>query len=117
VQAPESTFVNGVFDHVDTLNVGYAFAPGFTIDAGSPDAGWTLAPLKVRSITQNGTFHTAPEFRAGGFATSYTAGNNVALLDSATVAWTATPVATPASAAAMPAIVLQNGRVIPLSRP
>ncbi|HVX88283.1 MAG TPA: hypothetical protein VG940_05095, partial [Gemmatimonadales bacterium] len=96
VQAPESTFVNGVFDQVDTLNVGYAFAPGFTIDAGSPDAGWALAPLKVRSITQNGPFHTAPEFRAGGFATSYTAGSNVALLDSATVGWTATPVATPA---------------------
>ncbi|HWA40208.1 MAG TPA: hypothetical protein VG712_01270 [Gemmatimonadales bacterium] len=117
VQAPESTFVNGVFDHVDTLNVGYAFAPGFTIDAGSPGAGWALAPLAVRSITQNGPFHTAPEYRAGGFASSYTAGNNVALLDSATVGWTATPVATPASMVAVPMVTLQNGRVIPLARP
>lgn len=117
VQAPESTFVNGVFEAVDTLNVGYAFAPGFTIDTGSVDAGWTLAPLKVRTITQNGPFHTAPEYRAGGFATSYTAGNNVALLDSATVGWSATPVATPASTVAVPAIAIQDGRIVALPRP
>jgi hypothetical protein len=109
--------VNGVFDHVDTLNVGYAFAPGFTIDTGSANTGWALAPLKVRSITQNAPFHTAPEFRAGGFATPYTAGNNVALLDSATVGWSAVPVSTPATAGSVPDIVIQDGRILPAHSP
>lgn len=117
VQAPESVFVNGVFDKVDTLNVGYAFAPGFTIDTGSTLTGWALAPLKVRSITQNAPFHTAPEFRAGGFATPWTFGNNIASLDSATVGWTAVPVATPATVGTLPDIVIQDGRILPAHPP
>ena len=117
VQAPESVWVNGVLDRVDTLNIGYAFAPGFTIDTGSSNTGWALAPLKVRSITQNATFHTAPEFRVGGFATPYTAGNNIALLDSATVGWSAVPVATPATAGSLPEIVIQDGRILPAHQP
>lgn len=117
VQAPESVWVNGVFDGVDTLNVGYAFAPGFTIDTGSHTTGWTLAPLKVRSITQNAPFHTAPEFRVGGFTAPYTAGNNIATLDSATVGWTAVPVATPATVGPLPDLVIQDGRILPAHAP
>lgn len=117
VQAPESVFVGGVFDKVDTLNVGYAFAPGFTIDTAATITGWALAPLKVRSITQNAPFHTAPEFRVGGFATPYTFGNNIATLDSATVGWTAVPVATPATVGSVPDIVIQDGRILPAHQP
>ncbi len=116
VQAPESVFVAGAFDKVDTLNVGYAFAPGFTIDTAATITGWALAPLKVRSITQNAPFHTAPEFRVGGFATPYTFGNNIATLDSAT-AGTAVPVAAPATVGKLPEIVIQDGRIIPVQVP
>ena len=117
VQAPESVWVNGVFSKVDTLNVGYAFAPGFTIDTAATITGWTLAPLKVRSITQNAPFHTAPEFRVGGFSAPYTFGNNIATLDSATVGWEAVPVATPATAGSVPDIIIQDGKILPAHAP
>lgn len=108
---------NGAPGEGDTLFIGYPFASGFTITAAvvGGDA-LVLGPQKVRSVTANSAFSTAPEYRVGGLTGPWANTTTTAIFDSATSAWSAVPVSVAAPAGGAPppfaGLMLQNGGIV-----
>ena len=82
----------------DTSIAAYPFQPGLTIDSLFVANGFTISAAKVTSVVQDAPFGATAEYRVGGLSKPY-AGDPTPGFDSATVAWTVTPLAAPAAPA------------------
>lgn len=97
----------------DTILAAFPFAPGLTIDSLAVANGFTVASGKVPALMPAAPFGTTGEYRIGGLAALYSI-SDTATLDSATVSWTATPVASLTSATPAPpgVMMLENGAIV-----
>lgn len=101
----------------DTIIAAYPFQPGLTIDSLFVANGFTISAAKVPSVLENAPFGATAEYRVGGLSAVY-ANDTTPGFDSATVAWTVTPLASLAAprGATVGADFLPSGALLPPRR-
>ena len=103
----------------DTIFAAYPFQPGLTIDSLFVANGFTISAAKVPSVLPDAPFGATAEYRVGGLSAVY-ANDSTPGFDSATVAWTVTPlaaaVAPPMHGSAAGSVILPSGAVVPPRR-
>jgi hypothetical protein len=113
-QVTEVSSVSGSLQ--DTIFAAYPFQPGLTIDSLAVANGWTVTAGKIPTVLPSASFGSTGEYRVGGLSAPYGTAASPPALDSATVSWTATPLASLPVAARTPTpagfILLPNGALV-----
>lgn len=104
---------------LDTIFAAYPYFSGITIDSQAVADGWTVTSGKFHAVLPDAPFvATGGEYRAGGLVGPYTTFGS-ATLDSATVSFTVTPLASlaaPGTPFPEGATLLPNGILVPPRR-